>query len=668
MFIPHGKKCNKFFIPPILPTTVDDGLISRGGTGVDKKLDVICIGRVAVDLYAQQIGSRLEDVSSMAKYLGGSSGNVAYGTARQGLKSAMLARVGNDHMGRFLKEELNRVGCSPEHLITDHDRLTALVLLGIEDKDTFPLIFYRDDCADMALCEDDIREEAIASARVLHITGTHFSTPTTDAACRKAIGIARRNGTRTSLDIDYRPVLWGLTGKAEGENRFVANEKVSGHLQSIVPLFDLIVGTEEELHIAGGTTDTLQALRNVRKLSDATIVLKRGDLGASVYTGEIPDDLDGGVNGRGVRIEVLNVLGAGDAFMSGLLRGYVRNESWGQTLRYANACGALVVSRHGCAPAMPSTEELDYYLEREQEILRPDLDGHLNYLHRVTCRDIEWPELNVLAFDHRRQFVDMCNELGADTARIKPLKRILLQAAQAGAEEMGLGRKAGILCDETFGQDILNEITGKGWWIGRPVEQPASRPLRFEHGSVARQLVSWPSGHVVKCLCLYHPDDEISLRLEQEHQVQSAYEACVASGHDFLLEVIPPADSEIDDETLVRTMKRFYNIGVRPDWWKVPAPDRRAWLAIDALIKDRAPHCRGVILLGLDAPEEGLREAFNTSSGIDVCKGFMVGRTIFGKPSREWLAGNIDDQTLMQQVTDNYVRLIRCWQERQYQA
>ena len=634
---------------------------------MNKALDVICIGRIAVDFYSQQIGSRLEDVSSLAKYLGGSSGNVAYGTARQGLKSAMLARVGNDHMGRFLKEELDRAGCSTSHLITDHDRLTALVVLGIKDKDTFPLIFYREDCADMALCEDDIKEEAIASSRVLHITGTHFSTPSTDAACRKAIEFARKNGTRTSLDIDYRPVLWGLTGKADGENRFVANNKVSEHLQSIIPLFDLIVGTEEEIHIAGGSTDTLQALRKVRELTSATIVLKRGEAGASVYTGEIPEDLDGGINGRGVRIEVMNVLGAGDAFMSGLLRGYVRNESWEQTLRYANACGALVVSRHGCAPAMPSVEELDYYLAREQEILRPDLDEHLNYLHRVTCRDVKHPELNVLAFDHRIQFVQMCNELGADISRIKPLKQLILKAARQGAEEMGLGSKAGILCDDTFGQDTLNEITGQGWWIGRPLEQPASRPLRLEHGeTVARRLVSWPAEHVAKCLCFYHPDDDISLRLEQERKVLATYQACVASGHEFLLELIPPKGSETDDDTLIRSMQRFYNLGVRPDWWKVPSPGRSAWKAIDALIKERAPHCRGVILLGLDAPEEELREGFNASAGIDVCKGFMIGRTIFGQPSREWLAGEISDDQLVQKVADNYIRLIQFWQERQF--
>ena len=634
---------------------------------MSKSLDVICIGRVAVDFYAQQIGSRLEDVSSLAKYLGGSSGNVAYGTARMGLKSAMLARVGDDHMGRFLKEELDRVGSTSKHLITDSERLTALVVLGIKDQDTFPLIFYRDNCADMALCEDDIKEEAIAAAKVLHITGTHFSTPSTNAACRKAIEIAHNNGVRTSLDIDYRPVLWGLTGKGEGENRFVENEQVSEHMQSILPLFDLIVGTEEEIHIAGGSTDTLEALRKVRELSKATIVLKRGELGASVYTGEIPDDLDGGINGKGVRIEVMNVLGAGDAFMSGLLRGYVNEEPWEQALRYANACGALVVSRHGCAPAMPSMEELDYYLEREQEILRPDLDKELNYLHRVTCRDVQWPELNVLAFDHRRQLIDMCNETGADFSRVKKLKRLILDAARAGAEEMNLEGKAGILCDDTFAQDTLNEITGNGWWIGRPVEQPSSRPLRFENGdSIASRLVSWPKEHVVKCLCFYHPDDEIGLRLEQERQVQSTYEACVASGHEFLLELIPPKGSEVDDTTLIRSMKRFYNLDVRPDWWKVPSPSRNAWKEIDALIKDRAPHCRGVILLGLDAPAEELQAGFNASTGIDVCKGFMVGRTIFGKPSKEWLANSIDDKEFVRQVSANYMELIQAWREREY--
>ncbi len=125
----------------------------------DRPLDVICLGRAAVDFYGEQIGSRLEDMSGFAKYLGGSSGNIAFGTARLGLKSAMLTRVGDEHMGRFVREELARAGVDVSHVRTDPERLTGLVILGIKDQDTFPLIFYRRDCADMALSKDDFSPE-----------------------------------------------------------------------------------------------------------------------------------------------------------------------------------------------------------------------------------------------------------------------------------------------------------------------------------------------------------------------------------------------------------------------------------------------------------------------------------------------------------------------------
>ncbi len=185
---------------------------------------------------------------------------MAYGTAIQGLKSGMLARVGDEHMGRFLREELQRVGADTRCLITDKQRLTGLVILGIKDQETFPLIFYRENCADMALTPDDIDEAYIASSRALAITGTHLSHPNTRAAVLKALEYARCHGLRTALDIDYRPVL-GLTSLGDGETRFVESDQVTRELQEVLHHFDLIVGTEEEFHIAGGSTDTLTALK-----------------------------------------------------------------------------------------------------------------------------------------------------------------------------------------------------------------------------------------------------------------------------------------------------------------------------------------------------------------------------------------------------------------------
>ncbi|TCP94729.1 5-dehydro-2-deoxygluconokinase [Cricetibacter osteomyelitidis] len=632
---------------------------------VEKTLDLICLGRVAVDLYGQQIGSRLEDMGTFSKYLGGSSGNVAYGTAVQGVKSSMLARVGDEHMGRFLRQELESVGVDTSHLITDKERLTALVILGIKDQDTFPLIFYRDNCADMAITKDDFSEEYIASAKALAITGTHLSHPKTREAVLTALEYAGRNGTKRLLDIDYRPVLWGLTSLGDGETRFIDSEAVTKSLQEVLHHFDVLVGTEEEFHIAGGSTDTLTALKNVRKFSDAVLVCKRGALGCSVFEGALPDDLDGGLNVYGVRVEVLNVLGAGDAFMSGLIRGYINNEGWEQSCRYANACGALVVSRHGCSPAMPTKLELDDYLSRAESVPRPDLDERLNHLHRVTTRKIQWDDLCIFAFDHRKQLEDMAAKGGADVKRIPKLKTLLLKAAEDTAAAEGLGKgHAGILADTTYGQEALNAITGKGWWIGRPIEEPSSRPLQLEHGDLGSQLASWPLEHTVKCLAFYHPKDSQELKDAQDHKLKEVYQACCRTGHELLIEIILPADMEQNEAYYAEILTHFYSLGIKPDWWKLPGVSANAWADISKVIEANDKFCRGILILGLDAPEAVFEQVFKNSANAPLVKGFAVGRTIFGQPSADWFAGKLDDEALIKEVSARYSRLIKLWQNR----
>ncbi|RXE47971.1 bifunctional 5-dehydro-2-deoxygluconokinase/5-dehydro-2-deoxyphosphogluconate aldolase [Chromohalobacter israelensis] len=629
-----------------------------------RPLDLICLGRVAVDLYSEQVGSRLEDVASFAKYLGGSSGNVAYGTARLGLKSAMLSRVGNEQMGNFVREELTRAGVDVSALQIDPDRHTGLVLLALKDRDSFPLLFYRRDCADMAIDTEAIDPSFIARAKALAITGTHLSTETTARACRKSLDAAAKHDVKRVLDIDYRPVLWGLTEPGDGETRFVADDKVTDDLQAWLSDFDLIVGTEEEFHIAGGSTDTLESLRAVRRVSGATLVCKLGALGCVVFEGEIPDRIEDGILVKGVKVEVLNVLGAGDAFMSGLLRGWLRGESWETSAGYANACGALVVSRHGCAPAMPTEAELFDYVARRNTIKRPDQDAGLNHLHRVTTRvPKEWPQVCGLAFDHRRQLTDMAREVQADPARIPALKQLLVKAAEEGARRTGLDKPA-ILIDDVYGQDALNDATGKEWWIGRPVELPSSRPLRFQHGDdLGSRLKHWPREHIIKCLVFYHPDDPVELRLDQEARLRQLYQAACTNGLELLIEVIPPIQASIDDKTLARAVQRLYHLGIRPDWWKLPTMSDTAWKAVSQAIEAQDPYCRGVVLLGLDAPMEDMKRGFTTAARHPQCKGFTVGRTLFSAPSRDWLAGTLDDDQLIDRVASNYAELIQAWRQ-----
>ncbi len=645
-----------------------------------RALDVISIGRSSVDLYGGQVGGRLEDMRTFRKYIGGSPTNAACGAARLGLKSAVITRVGDEHMGRFIREQLVAEGVDVRGVITDPERLTALVLLGIRDQERFPLIFYRENCADMALAPDDIDPDFIAEARCVLASGTHLSHPRTEAATLRALDLARESGAKTVLDLDYRPNLWGLSGHGDGENRFIESAAVTAKLQSTLARFDVIVGTEEELHIAGGASDTVEALRNVRNVSEAALVCKRGAAGATAFEGPIPASLDEGVSGESFSVEVFNVLGAGDGFMAGLLKGWLTGEDWAETLRVANACGALAVSRHGCTPAYPSEVELRDFLENGPSIPAVRHDSRLEQVHWATNRARAWPAMHVFAFDHRAQFEEMARECGAgaeqDTARSKrdaleettvverigAFKRLCLEAALRVA---GGRHGYGILCDGRLGRDALHAAAGTGLWIGRPVEQPGSRPLRLEIGDdFGSALAEWPAEHVVKVLCFYRPDDPEELRADQEETVKRLAEAARANGLDFLVEIIPSKFGPVDESTTAAVIQRFYAIGVFPDWWKLePMVSDAAWQRTCAAIEGNDPHCRGIVVLGLDAPFEELRASFRVAARHEMVKGFAVGRTIFGDVARAWMAGGIADDEAVACMAENFARLCEAWDE-----
>ncbi len=635
-----------------------------------RPFDFIAMGRAAVDLYGEQIGGRLEDMQSFAKYLGGCPANISVGAARLGLKPAMLTRVGDEHMGRFVRETLAAEGVDVSHVKTDPKRLTGLVILGIRDHDTFPLIFVRTDCADMAIAPEDFDADFIAQAKALVVTGTHFSRPDIDATCRAAIRHAKAAGTKVVLDIDYRPVLWGLTSPGAGENRFVASSNVSEHIQTIVPHCDLIVGTEEEVHIAGGSTDTLAALRRLRDLSQATIVLKRGPQGCAVFPGPIPNRIDDGILGPGFPTEVFNVLGAGDGFMAGLLRGWLRGADWPEACRIANACGALVVSRHACAPAMPSWTELADFLERAKKAdggpTKLHEDPRVAYLHRVTTGRKPWPQVAALAFDHRWQFEELAQKHGKGAEHIRRYKSLVAEAAKRiGKDVPG----AGIILDDKFGRDALYASTGQNLWIARPVELPRSIPVEYEHGpDIIQTLRAWPQEHIVKVLIFYQPDDPAELKAAHEKRMQELQRACHATGHEFLLEVIPPRVKPGEGaDLIIGAVERFYRVGVMPDWWKLPPlPDAKAWKRLGDIVRARDPHCRGIIILGQEVSDAELRLAFDAAADEKLVRGFAIGRTIFWGPAEQWFAGKLTDEQAIAAVAENYGRVAALWRDRKH--
>lgn len=635
------------------------------GTGA--ALDLITVGRSSVDLYGEQIGGRLEDMGSFAKYVGGSPANTAVAAARLGLNTGLLTRVGADHMGRFIREQLVREGIDVRGVLADSQRLTALVVLGIRDRETFPLIFYRENCADMALCEQDLDGAWLESARAVLINGTHLSTPGVFAASVGAARHVKAARGRVVFDVDYRPVLWGLAPKDLGENRFVANEAVTQRLQSVLPLCDLIVGTEEEMRILGGAPDTVAALKNIRVLTSATLVCKRGAYGCVVFPDRVPDDMEEAIVAPGFPVEVYNVLGAGDAFMGGYLRGWLRNQPIEECCRLGNACGAIVVSRHGCAPAMPTWPELELFFAARKRKFRLREDLQLEHVHWATTRARVYEELLVLAIDHRSQFEDLAAKAGADEEQISRFKLLGLRALNAVAQG---DARFGVLLDGRHGFEALTASADYPYWIGRPIELPRSRPLEFESSAdVATELATWPLNHVVKCLVLYHPDDETELRERQHRQLKRLFDACRKTRHELLVEIIVPGSPPSDAQTVARAISCLYDIGVRPDWWKLePSLSRATWQNIEDAIVRGDPYCRGVLLLGLSLPRDQLVGYFAAAAPFKVVKGFAVGRTIFNDVAREWFGGKMEDEAAANAMATELATLVSAWRQARAEA
>jgi 5-dehydro-2-deoxygluconokinase len=618
-------------------------------------LDVISIGRSSVDLYGQQIGGRLEDMASFSKAVGGCPANIAIGTARLGLRSGLITRVGDEHMGRFIREQMCREGVALDGIHTDPARLTALVLLGVSDDSTFPLIFMRENCADAALDESDIDPAFVASAAAIVVTGTHFATPHAAAAQRKAIRIARAHGRKIVFDIDYRPNLWGLAGHGAGEERYLRSETVTAHLQAIVPDCDLIVGTEEELHIAAGSEDTLDALAILRRLSPgALLVCKRGPMGCVVFPGAIPARLDDGVRGPGFPVEVYNVLGAGDAFMSGFLRGWLRGEALETTCAYANACGAFAVSRLLCSPESPTFAELQHFLAHGSPHRALRHDPVLNHLHHTTTRRAWSLPLHILSIDHGAHDLEpLALAAGADPARIPAFKRLAVAACERvarGREEGREGGRAGfgLFLDGALGRQALFDAQRKGLWLAR----------QFPHGEAgafADHPLEWPVGQVIKLIANARADARTTLAVRLP-EIISVMAMARASRRETMIEALAA-----EGQSTAELLESLYQSGLMPDVWLVEPPGTLADAqAIDAVISRHDPACRGLIVI-----------ARNAASGPELARaapmprviGFVGGRAIFGDALRGWLDGALDDDHAVDRMAERFGALSRAFDD-----
>jgi 5-dehydro-2-deoxygluconokinase len=330
-----------------------------------KTYDTLHMGRSGIDLYSNDVGAPFVDITSFAAYVGGSPTNISVGTRRLGLNSALLTAVGVDPVGDFILHFLGNEGVETSFIPRKPGHRTSAVVLGIEPPDTFPLVFYRDNCADIQLTIDDVLAAPIADARVFQFAGTNLSKEPSRSATLFAAELAHQTGATVVLDIDFRPDQWH-DPRAFG----VA-------VRSALRLVDIVIGTEDEINAAmlsdpadvrlthsqvsdarvGGDVDA--AIARILAAGPQALVRKRGSHGARVYLADGAQ-----IDAAGFPVEIANILGAGDAFASGFLYGYVHDWGWYKAARLGNACGAIVVTKHGCANFMPTYDEVMAFVDQ----------------------------------------------------------------------------------------------------------------------------------------------------------------------------------------------------------------------------------------------------------------------------------------------------------------
>jgi 5-dehydro-2-deoxygluconokinase len=324
----------------------------------EKTLDLITMGRSSIDLYANEVGAPFVDIKSFAAYVGGSPTNIAVGARRLGLKTEVVTAIGDDPVGDFILNFLEKEGVGTQFILRKPGTRTSAVVLGIEPPDKFPLVYYRDNCADIQLSIDDVFTIPISDCRLFEFSGTGLSREPSRSATIFAAEQARAADVKVILDLDFRPNQWH-DARAFGVT-----------VRGALPTVDIVLGTEDECkavtltdpsqvnvthsqisgaHVSGDLSAAVDAMH---RRGPGVVVVKRGEKGATLFEkGKAPLDVPG------FPVEVYNVLGAGDAFAAGFIYGLVKGWSYYQAARMGNAGGAIVVTRHGCANFMAYEQE-----------------------------------------------------------------------------------------------------------------------------------------------------------------------------------------------------------------------------------------------------------------------------------------------------------------------
>ncbi|MDZ7717204.1 MAG: 5-dehydro-2-deoxygluconokinase [Balneolaceae bacterium] len=327
--------------------------------------DLLCMGRSCIDLYSNDIGAPFEQITEFSAFVGGCPTNISTAARRLGVKSSLFTGVGEDPVGDFILNFLDNEDIDRRYTVRKPGRRSSAVILGIEPPDKFPLVYYRDNCADIALTIEDVQNIPIEKFKALLISGTGLSKEPSRTATIYAAEVAAEHDVAVFLDIDFRADQWPDI------------QTFGSAVRSVLSSVDYLIGTSTEIKAAAykGTgkaqiehsqvnesrveADLLESIQTLLQKGPKRLFQKAGTDGCYIYEHGNNEK----IHVPGFPVEVVNTLGAGDGFAGGLFYGFLNNWDWYKTVRFANACGAYLVTQHGCANFMPTQENIQSFIK-----------------------------------------------------------------------------------------------------------------------------------------------------------------------------------------------------------------------------------------------------------------------------------------------------------------
>ncbi|CDR34272.1 PfkB family carbohydrate kinase [Criblamydia sequanensis] len=610
-----------------------------------KSIQIACLGEAMVNLLSLEIGIGLAETTTFAKSIGGKPCHIALGLKRLGLDTALIGRVGHDPLGTFFKSELEKEGIDTSFIELDERNHTSLALVALDSEDPTSIALFRKESADQNLELDNKNFENIDC---LIISPIVFIYPKLYESAKEAI---KHLPSRSRLVLDLTLPHY-YKAEIEESSKHEAPGIIKERIEALLPFADLVIATPKDLDALFGPLPIEISLKNLKRASKADILFIDFDglngyypkEGSAIFSDPIP-------------LQLLNNFGREDSFIAGFLSVWYRRGPIETALLTAEIVKALVMSREDVVSALPFSDEVEVFIEKNSQ-------KNATLLHESHLKKEEESSICLLSFEHKGHFQELSEKHHRDEKDINHFKKLLFEGFRLVGGRLGKTR-LGIIVDEQYGKEILHDSTRSQFFTSRAIDDGKSKEIDFLDGKHALALMlSWPRSQLVKVLC--HLGDKSMMKIQFE-RLKELQEASQLTHHKFLIELYDKSRYGNFEETK-KAMKICYEMGIRPTFWQIqPFKDLKDWEDLEKLMDEYDPISSHILLLGdQKALQEETLPLKRLREKNKKIHGFVVGRSLWGEIAEHWFGRRISDAVVINEISYRFNRLADTWENKPY--